>query len=66
MTPQQLESTLQKVSRIITDRYGLRLVCRGEECKTDGRTIYLPSLPDSVPDAVLGAIRGWCDHDRDQ
>jgi len=63
MTSHDLETTLQKVSRIITDRYGLRLVCRGDECKTDGKTIYLPSLPDSVPDTVLGAIRGWCDHE---
>ena len=63
MTASELESTLEKVSRIITDRYGLRLICEGDACKTDGRTIYLPSLPESMPDWLLGPIRGWADHE---
>jgi hypothetical protein len=63
MTSNDLKSTLEKVSRIITDRYGLRLVCEGDACKTDGRTIYLPSLPENMPDWLLGPIRGWADHE---
>lgn len=63
MRHSSLESTLEKVSRVITDRYGLRLVCRGDSCKTDGKTIYLPSLPENVPEELLGALRGWTDHE---
>ena len=75
MTSYDLGTTLEKVSRIIgaaltelpaatsPDRYGLRLVCRGEECKTGGKTIYLPSLPENMPDSLLGPIRGWTDHE---
>ncbi|MCK4374872.1 MAG: hypothetical protein KAX19_06060, partial [Candidatus Brocadiae bacterium] len=63
MKANSLEVTLEKVSRVITDRYGLRLVCEGDRCRTDGRTIYLPSLPDNVPEQLLGAIRGWADHE---
>jgi len=63
MIARQLESTLEKVSRVITHRYGLRLVCEGDRCRTNGRTIYLPSLPENVPEALLGAIRGWADHE---
>ena len=63
MRASSLETALEKVSRVITDRYGLRLICRGNRCRTNGRTIYLPSLPDNVPDELLGAIRGWSDHE---
>jgi len=63
MKGNSLESTLEKVSRVITHRYGLRLVCEGDRCRTNGRTIYLPSLPENVPEALLGAIRGWADHE---
>lgn len=63
MTGTDLETTLEKVSRVITNRYGLRLVCQGNSCHTDGKTIYLPSLPEDVPGEVLGAIRGWADHE---
>ena len=59
----QLETTLEKVSRVITDRYGLRLICRGDSCHTDGKMIYLPSLPDEVPYDLVRAIRGWSDHE---
>ena len=63
MRNQELETTLEKVSRILTRKYGMRLVCEGSSCKTDGNTIYLPALPEDVPDDLLGAIRGWCDHE---
>ena len=63
MNGNSLENTLEKVSRVITDRYGLKLVCEGGRCRTDGKTIYLPSLPENVPDELLGAIRGWADHE---
>ncbi|MFP4029726.1 MAG: hypothetical protein ACLFWL_18260 [Candidatus Brocadiia bacterium] len=63
MTSTQLETALEKVSRVITERYGLRLVCRGTSCETDGETIYLPSLPENMPEGVLPTIRGWADHE---
>ena len=63
MRSRPLETTLEKVSRVLTNRHGLRLVCEGEGCRTDGKTIYLPSLPDDVPEDLLSAIRGWTDHE---
>jgi len=63
MKAKSLETALEKVSRVITDRYGLRLVCEGNSCKTDGRIIYLPSLPEDVPEELLGAVRGCADHE---
>lgn len=63
MKARNLETALEKVSRVITDRYGLRLICQGDSCRTNGKVIYLPSLPGEVPDDLLGAIRGWADHE---
>jgi len=63
MKSSSLETALEKASRIITERYGLRLVCQGNGCHTNGKTIYLPSLPAEVPEGLLGAIRGFADHE---
>ncbi len=59
----QLESTTEKVSRVLSERYGIRVIFQGSECKTDGRVIYLPSLPEDLPDEMADAIRGWADHE---
>ena len=58
-----LEDVLEKVGRVISDRYGIRVVCQGNRCCTDGKVIYLPALPDSVPPELMGAIRAFLDHE---
>ena len=63
MRTDRLQSAIEKVSRVLTHRYGIDVVFRGNDCRTDGRTIYLPSLPDDLPDEVLEAVRGWADHE---
>ena len=63
MRAKVLESAIEKVSRVLTRRYGMEVVFQGNSCKTDGKTIYLPSLPDDLPDDLLEAVRGWADHE---
>ncbi|NGX27789.1 MAG: hypothetical protein K940chlam6_01727, partial [Chlamydiae bacterium] len=58
-----LENVLEKVGRVLADRYGIRVICRGNQCCTDGKTIYLPALPDEVPANLMGAIRAFLDHE---
>lgn len=58
-----LESTTEKVSRVLTEKYGMKVMFRGASCQTDGETIYLPSLPEDMPEDLLGALRGWADHE---
>ena len=58
-----LETVLEQVGRVLSDRHGIRLVCQGNECATDGRTIYLPALPDEMPDDLWRTIRGYVDHE---
>jgi len=58
-----MESTTEKVSRVLSEKYGIRVIFQGSECKTDGRVIYLPSLPEDIPEDMADAIRGWADHE---
>ncbi len=63
MQSKTLETSLEKVSRILSRKYGVSVIFEGSCCKTDGNTVYLPSLPENVPEDLLGAVRGWCDHE---
>ena len=58
-----LDTVLEKVGRSLSDRFGIRVVCRGNECATNGRTIFLPSLPDQLPNEMFQVIRGYLDHE---
>ena len=58
-----LEPVLEKVGRVLSDRYGIRVVCEGQVCRTDGKTIRLPALPDDIPDELRDTIRGYLDHE---
>jgi nitric oxide reductase activation protein len=58
-----LENTLQKVGRVLSDTYGITVICRGTDCCTNGKVIYLPALPDEIPDQLMGVIRAYLDHE---
>jgi len=58
-----LEPVLEKTGRMLAKKYGIHVICRGTECCTDGKTIYLPGLPDEIPDELFKAIRGHIDHE---
>jgi len=58
-----LEDVLEKVGRVLSDRCGIRVICQGNRCCTDGKVIYLPALPDTVPPELMGAIRAFLDHE---
>ena len=57
------EDTLLKTGRALCERYGIQVVCRGLECCTDGDTIYLPGLPEELPQELWQAMRGYLDHE---
>ncbi len=58
-----LETTLEKVGRILSRRYNITVRCKGAECKTDGRTIWLPALPDELSESAWSLVRGELDHE---
>ena len=54
--------SLPLVAMAVGNRMGIQVVIRGNQAKTDGRTIYLPILPDG--DESLGILaRGYIDHE---
>ena len=58
-----LETTLERVGRILSRKYDITVRCKGNECKTDGRTIWLPSLPENIPEKTWRLIQGELDHE---
>ncbi len=58
-----LETTLERVGRILSHKYNITVRCKANECKTDGRTIWLPALPDNISMSLWTLIRGELDHE---
>lgn len=64
MKPINLEDTLERTAKIISHRSGVEVIFKGNTAPhTDGRTIYLPSLPSPCPEAILRVFRGTADHE---
>lgn len=66
-THELLENQITRLSRILADRYDVKVIFQGHDCRTDGRTIYLPALPDTLegPEAerLLALMEGLIDHE---
>lgn len=58
-----LETALERVGRILSHKYNIQVRCKGDQCKTDGRTIWLPALPENISDSLWGLVRGELDHE---
>ncbi len=55
--------SLPLLASILGDRYGVEILIGGDEAKTDGKTIFLPSLPLECDDTFLNLLRGYIDHE---
>ncbi len=58
-----LETTMERVGRILSRKYNISVRCKGNECKTDGQTIWLPALPDNISESLWNLVRGELDHE---
>ena len=58
-----LENTIEKVGKIMAKNHSIHVICRGNSCHTDGKTIALPALPDEIPPELERAIQGYLDHE---
>ena len=54
---------LRKTAQIMSEQFGIDVVFKGDQACTDGRTIFVPSLPDDAPDELIDAIIGYIDHE---
>jgi cobaltochelatase CobT len=58
-----VENTVERTARMLAREYGIRVVWKGTNAMTDGKTITLPVLPDDAPDELLEAVQGYLDHE---
>jgi cobalamin biosynthesis protein CobT len=57
------ETSIEKLGRILSSKWKVKVVFRHGECKTDGSTIYLPVLPDKEDANLMKAMQGHLDHE---
>lgn len=56
------ESYIEKIARIISHQYGIRVVFKGTQACTDGKTIYLPYIDQLSPE-LKEDFEGYVDHE---
>lgn len=55
--------SLPLLASVLGRKYGVKVRIGGDKACTDGRIIYLPSLPLDGDDKLLGLLRGYTDHE---
>ncbi len=55
--------SLPLLAAILGDQYGVEVRIGGKDAKTNGKTIYLPSLPMTCDTELLAMARGYLDHE---
>lgn len=63
ITNKDILNSLPLLASVLGDQYGVKVVIGGEEARTDGRTIHLPSLPMDCDAELLAMARGFLDHE---
>ena len=58
-----VESSIERTARLLSQQFGIQVIWQHGECKTNGKIIYLPTLPDDAPDELLAAVHGYLDHE---
>jgi cobalamin biosynthesis protein CobT len=57
-----LESSLEKIARILARQFHVNVVFEGNQAKTDGKTIFLPFFNDMTPE-LQADLNGYLDHE---
>jgi len=53
----------EKIAQTMARRYDIDVRFAGNEASTDGKTIYLPALPETIDERIMTLTRGYCDHE---
>ncbi len=62
MKPYQFESAIEKLGRVLSTVYNVRVVFQGEQAATDGKVIYLPRLK-VLDEKTKKDLNGYLDHE---
>jgi cobaltochelatase CobT len=57
------ETTLERLGRILTQEYGIKVVFQADKIETCGRVIYLPQIPDGADERFIKVMNGYLDHE---
>lgn len=56
-------NSLQLEAQLLAEKYNINVIFRGTEAKTDGKTIWLPMLPDLIDILTEQVYRGYLAHE---
>ena len=54
--------SLPLLAAALGKKYGVEVLIGGNKACTNGKSIYLPTLPQDCSDTLLGLVRGYIDH----
>ena len=57
------KTVVENIATVLGEDHKIKVVFKGNECCTDGKTIFLPSLPETLPGKLVEKIRGFLDHE---
>jgi cobaltochelatase CobT len=57
-----LETSLEKLARILSRQYNVEVVFEGQGASTNGKTIYLPNFQE-VTEELEKDLNGYLDHE---
>ena len=60
---QIFESSISKLARILSRKYGVKVIFQHGRCETEGKVIYLPVVPDNASQDLMDAMQGHLDHE---
>ena len=63
MRTNPFESQLERLARTLTEQFGVKVICQGDNAWTDGRQIVLPSLPEPINENLERMMVGYLDHE---
>lgn len=57
------ENCTERVARLLSQKYGITVIFRDNDCSVEGNVIYLPALPSTASLEIHSALRGFLDHE---
>jgi len=60
---QIFESAIERMGRTLSQHWDIKVIFKANECKTTGKIIYLPTLPDDASPELMQAMQGHLDHE---
>ena len=63
MRANPFESQLERLARTLTEQFGVKVVCQGDNAWTDGKQIVLPSVPEPMDEGLERMMVGYLDHE---